>query len=173
MRRAGHALTALALLASCKTDDAKPTRTAPPRSEPSAPPRPAPAAAAAASDAAVAPTFSLAQLQQLAPRFEGGRELVALRMAPSGQARQTWCMPGADAAAIARAMAAELTAAGWTDARSRGSAERAGASATIDSVHVTISVGGRDASCSGMLAIASYSGEDVVLPPVEPGERIH
>lgn len=164
MRRAITA--ALLLIAACKTDDAKPAVTPPPAPQP-------PPARSAPLVAADAQRFDLELLERLAPELEGSKELAPLRIHASQQAVQSWCVPGTDAEIAAKSIANTLTREGWSDARSRGTGERAAASGSRDGVRISISVGGRDARCLGLVATATYVGGTVTLPPpLEEGERI-
>lgn len=153
---------------ACKTDDA-------PR--PSSPaPAPAPALRAplaAPADAQEPRPLALAQLRALAPTLPGAPELRPLRLAPSGLASQSWCMPGRDAAAAAASLARALGVAGWTELTTRGDPARAAVGASYDEVRLSITVGGADERCAGVVATATYAGAQLVVPPIEDGERLH
>ena len=156
----------------CKTDDAKPT----PRVKEPSQPRPAIPPAGDGGDGDAPPParpLDLARVQELEPSFDGATVLSPARMHQADQARQTWCMAGDDARALATAIADELSATGWTDVASRGTAERAAAAGTRDGIRISISVGGRDTTCPGLVASAVYAGPNVTLPVLAPGERIH
>jgi hypothetical protein len=160
----------IAALIACKTDDAKrpPTTSAPPAPT-ETPPAPAPVPAPGPAPM----PLDLAKARALEPRFEGATPLAPLRMHQRDQARQSWCIAGTDAEAIARGVAQQLTADGWDDVSSRGTAARAGASAAQGDVRISITIGGRDAACAGLVATAHYTGATLTLPALEAGERIH
>src|SRR5665647_187315 len=105
-------------------------------------PRPAPAAPAPAAKHELVDTLLLDE-----PRFDHATPLAPLKIIEDReQAVQSWCMTGSDAQAIATAMAASLTAAGWGDVSSRGTPDRSVVGGTVDDVSVSITVGGRDAT---------------------------
>lgn len=170
MTAVNRALVALVVvLGACKTDDAKPT----PRANVPAQPQPrSPAPDAGARAARPDAPLDLARVEELAPRLEGATVMSPARMHQADQARQVWCVAGSDAAAIAHEIARELTASGWSEVSTRGTSERAGAAGTQDGVRISITVGGRDASCPGLVASAVYAGASVTLPTLAPGERI-
>lgn len=153
------------LLVACKTDP-KPTPAAPPaQSAVPAPARPA-------APAPVAP-LDRPRLVEAGPTPAGAVELVPLRFDDDHHAFQSWCMPGRDASASAIEVSTALFKNGWTVDESRGDPARAGISATRDGVTAAVTLGGVDAKCTGIVVNASYHTGAVVIPPVEPGERVH
>ena len=155
----------IAVIASgigCKTDDAKP---APPEGT-RRPPPPAPARAAAVHE--LVDTLLLNE-----PQFASATPLAPLKVIEEReQAHQSWCITGSDAMAIATMMATSLKAAGWAEVSSRGTPDRAVIAGTVDDVSLSIAVGGRDATCTGLVATAHYTTSTVIIPPVPDGERV-
>ncbi len=165
--RRALAIAVIANLAGCKTDDAKP---AAPAARP-APPRPAPPA----RPPVAAPPAELLDIVLLRePRLPNATPLAPLQVIEERErVTQSWCIPGSDAHAIAVDVAAALTTAGWVGAAVRGTPARAAASATADGVTLSITVGGVDATCTGLVASATYTTSTFTIPPLEEGERIH
>jgi len=160
------AIAVIANLAGCKTDDAKP---AAPASRP-APPRPAPPARAPEPE----PQAELLDIVLLRePRLPNATPLAPLKVIEERErVTQSWCIPGSDAHAIALDVATALTGAGWVGAAVRGTPARAAASATADGVTLSITVGGVDATCTGLVASATYTTQAFTIPPLADGERI-
>lgn len=163
------ALVASLLLLACKTDP-KPAPTPPSPSLATAPP--APVSPATPIGPTVAP-IDRALLAEAAPTPGGAVELVALRFSDDHHAFQSWCMPGTDATSSAIEVSTALFKNGWSVDESRGDPTRAGISATRDGVTAAITLGGVDAKCKGIVANASYHTAAMIVPPVEPGERVH
>lgn len=160
MRRA----LVIAVIASvgCKADDAK---------RPPPAPRPAPLVPAPKPEARGHELVDTLLLNE--PRFANATTLAPLKVIEEReQAVQSWCMIGTDAQAIATTMSASLTKSGWADVSVRGTPERAAIAGTVDDVSVSITVGGRDATCTGIVATAHYTTSTVIIPPVEDGERV-
>jgi hypothetical protein len=112
-------------------------------------------------------------VQRLEPRLANATPLAPLKLvAEREQARQSWCMTGTDAQALAAEVAKTLTAAGWDNVITRGTPERAGTAAIQDGVRLAITIGGRDASCPGLVATGLYTTSTVIIPPLEEGERV-
>ena len=146
----------------CKTEDAKQAPPAP--SVPAPPPAPKPAA----NGRELIDTLLLNE-----PRFANATSLAPLKVIEEReQAQQSWCMSGTDALAIATTMAASLKAAGWGEVSSRGTPDRAVIGGTVDDVSISLTVGGRDATCTGLVATAHYTTSTVIIPPIEDGEHI-
>ncbi|MDB4961637.1 MAG: hypothetical protein JWP01_1636 [Myxococcales bacterium] len=151
----------------CKTDDAKPAASVSSR----------PAGAGSGSvrtpSARVDDVFDLAAVQRLEPTLPSSTPLAPLKLvAEREQARQSWCMTGSDARTLADEVARGLTAAGWNEVAVLGTSERAGASAIQDGVRLSITIGGRDATCAGLVATGLYTTSTVIIPPLEDGERV-
>ncbi len=163
MRRA-LVIAVIASSAGCKTDDAKPTPPAPVQRP--APRTPEPPKAEGLLDWILGKELQLANAKVLAPlRAFDDR----------GQAQQSWCMAGSDAQAIASEMTKAMIAAGWGTPRSRGTADRASVEATLDDKGeyvATISIGGRDPTCDGLVATALYHSTTITIPPVPEGDRV-
>jgi hypothetical protein len=154
--------------AGCKTDDAKPASSVSLHQDRggsgSAPAPPAPPAGDA---------FGLEAVQRLAPTLAHSTPLAPLKLvADREQARQSWCMAGTDARAIAEQVATTLTASGWDEVVTRGAPDRAGTAAMQDGVRLSITIGGRDATCAGLVATGLYTTSTVIIPPLEDGERV-
>jgi hypothetical protein len=167
---AGVIAVAVATSGGCKTDDPKPrpkpAETAVRSAAPAQHPR-SPAAPRAAEK------LGVDRVLVVEPRFEGAKPLSALRIQEQfDQARASYCMPGTDPAAIAKQMAAALARDGWDSVSSRGDALRAAVSGTNDDLRITISIGGKDATCTGLVANVLYSGTHATIPELAPGERI-
>ena len=156
----------IASIVGCKTEDAKQAPPAP-RPAPSVPaPRPAPKPAAHGRE--LIDTLLLNE-----PRFASATPLAPLKVIKEReQAHQSWCMPGTDALAIAVTMAASLKAAGWAEVTSRGTPGRAVIGGTVDDVSISLTIGGKDATCTGLVATAHYTTSTVIIPPIDDGERI-
>jgi len=163
--------------AGCKTDrdeprpanTATPSRPAPTPRRPSPPPSTTPAEPPPAEDQG----FDRERLEEIAPELPGATALSPLVLVEERErAHQTFCVPGTDAAAAAQSIAAALERSGWTDVASRGTADRAAASATQGNIQISITVGGRDAACAGQVATARYTSDTIVIPPLDEGERI-
>jgi hypothetical protein len=159
-------IAAIASSAACKTDDAK---RAAPRPAPAAPGAPAPAPGP--GPARGHELIDMLLLHE--PMFADAAPLAPLKVIEERErAQQSWCMSGTDAQAIANVMASTLTSAGWGDIRVRGTSERAAVSGTVEDISISITVGGRDATCTGLVATAHYSTSTVIIPPVDDGERV-
>lgn len=152
--------TSMAVSGSCKTDDAKPAPK-PPSSPPAARTAPPPPVHAELVD-----TVLLRE-----PTFAGATPLAKLKVVDE-RAHQSWCVPGTDALAIATNLATALEAAGWQQITTRGTTERAATSGDADGVTLAITVGGRDAGCTGLVATGVYTTQTIIVPPLEDGERI-
>jgi hypothetical protein len=162
MMRRALVVAVIASSFGCKTDDA---RRAPPA------PSPAPSVPAPKPEARGHELIDTLLLNE--PKFANATALAPLKVVEEReQAVQSWCVSGSDAQVIAAAMASTLTKAGWGDVSSRGAADRAVVGATVDDVSVSITVGGRDATCTGLVATAHYTTSTLIIPPVEDGERI-
>lgn len=172
---------AVAVIASsvgCKTDDAKPT---PPAPAERAAPSPAPTAPTAPSAPAASPESArraglIDAILRKEPQLANARVLAPLRAFDDrDQAQQSWCMAGTDVLAITSEMTRSMVAAGWVNPRSRGTVDRASISAALDDqgiYAVTISVGGRDKTCDGIVASALYHASTITIPPVPDGDRV-
>jgi len=156
------AITVIATIVGCKTDDAKPT------AKPPAPPaaKASPAPAQPATHAELLDTVLLRE-----PTFRSATPLAALKIVDE-RAHQSWCVPGSDALAIASDLATSLQAAGWLQVTTRGTSDRAATSGDADGVTLAITVGGRDATCSGLVATGVYTTQTIIVPPLADGERI-
>lgn len=158
-------IVVIASSVGCKTDDAKPTPPAvvqrPAPSEPSGP-------------AQRVGLIDLILLKE--PQFANATVLAPLRaFEDRDQAQQSWCMAGSDVLAIAAAMEKAMLAAGWVNPRSRATVDRASLSASLDDggeYAVTISIGGRDKACDGVVASALYHPTTLTIPPVPEGDRV-
>ena len=165
--RRALAIAVIANLAGCKTDDAKPAASA----VRSAPPPPAPLAR---PPVAPPPAELLDIVLLREPRLPHATPLAPLKVIEERErVTQSWCIRGSDALAIAIDVAAALTSAGWVGVRSRGTPTRAAASATADGVTLSITVGGVDATCTGLVTSATYTTSTFTIPPLADGERIH
>ena len=160
---------AIAVIASsvgCKTDDAKP----PPPAVQRPAPRP-PEPTGSAQRAGLIDTILLRE-----PQFANAKVLAPLRAFDDrDQAQQSWCMAGTDVLAITSEMTRAMTAAGWVNPRSRGTVDRGSISASLDDqgiYAVTISIGGRDQACDGVVASALYHPTTITIPPVPDGDRV-
>lgn len=159
--RAMTCFLAGAALCACKTDDAKP---APPPPAKPAPPRPAPPAPRAPAATAAELAF---------PAFRDARELAPPRATPQLDALvASWCLSGSIAAATQQ-LAAALTAGGFDHVAARGTGERRAISGMRGDDRVSISVGGKDQRCDGIVATGTIVRAGSFTPPaLEPGERI-
>ncbi len=159
-------IAVIASTGGCKTDDAKPT-------PPAAVQRPAPPPQATGS-AQRAGLIALILLKE--PRFANAKVLAPLRAFDDrDQAQQSWCIAGADVLAITSEVTKAMIAAGWVNPRSRGTVDRASISASLDDqgvYAVTISIGGRDQACDGVVASALYHPTTITIPPVPDGDRV-
>lgn len=164
----GLVIVVIASSVGCKTDDAKPTPPAPAQ-------RPAPRPPEPSGSAQRANLIDLILLKE--PQFANATVLAPLRAFDDrDQAQQSWCMAGTDVLAIAAAMEKAMLAAGWLNPRSRATADRANISASLDDhglYAVTISIGGRDKACDGVVASALYHPTTITIPPVPEGDRVH
>ena len=167
MRRA-LVIAVIASSIGCKTDDAKPT-------PPAVVQRPAPRPPEPSGSAQRAGLIDVILLKE--PQFANAKVIAPLRAFDDrDQAQQSWCMAGTDAQAIAAAMEKAMLAAGWVNPRSRGTVDRASISATLDEegiYAVTISIGGRDKACDGVVVSALYHPSTITIPPVPEGDRVH
>ncbi len=152
--------TTIAVSGGCKTDDAKPAPKPPTQPAPKAPASPPPARAE------LVDTVLLRE-----PTFVGATPLAKLKVIDE-RAHQSWCVPGSDALAIATNLATSLEAAGWQQIKTRGTSDRAATSGDADGVTLSITVGGRDATCTGLVATGVYTTQTIIVPPLEDGERI-
>ncbi len=162
-------IAVIASCVGCKTDDAKST---PPVPRPV--PRPAGDHRSATGSAQRAGLIDLILLKE--PRFANAKVLAPLRAFDDrDQAQQSWCMAGTEILAITSEMTNAMITAGWVNARSRGTVDRASISASLDDhgiYAVTISIGGRDQACDGVVASALYHPTTITIPPVPEGDRV-
>ena len=167
------AITVIATLVGCKTDDAKPVAKPPtPSGAEALPSAKDPSAAKASSPAAAnAPAVLLDTVLLREPTFRSATPLAPIKIVDE-RAHQSWCVPGTDALAIASDLATALQAAGWLQVSTRGTADRAATSGDADGVTLAITVGGRDAACTGLVATGVYTTQTITVPPVADGERL-
>ena len=161
------AIAVIASLVGCKTDDAKPAPPAPVQ-------RPAPRPPEPTGSAQRAGLFDPILLKE--PQFANARVLAPLRAFDDrDQAQQSWCIAGTDVLAITSELTKAMVAAGWINPRSRGTVDRATISASLNDhgiYAVTISIGGRDQTCDGVVASALYHPTTITIPPVPEGDRV-
>lgn len=179
--RALVAASLVLLLGACKADKPAATTQTPP-SPPAVTarpetPRPALPPAVAPPGSGAGPgsgALDVKRVAELSPALPNAKRIAALSVQDKfGQARESWCTSTVDPTQAAKDIAAQLSHEGWSDISSRGSSTRASVSAVQDGVHVTVSLGGADKACTGLMTHVIYHGAGATAPALEPGERVH